>query len=554
MSVSGIARLGSVRARQRGGGKFIPGTVAYDFYISATGGTGAGTIGDPWSIAYGMGSGAGTAQGDGKLPTSGARIAIRGKSDGTVQDYHVTGLELKAHGVVGSGVDNDDGKLIYEGYRSSVYAKPERARIFGDLVGGQIVDFFAVDGNYVQLRFLEFAHDWVNRTTGQNAGSGVWIRDATDGVKVIHCIFRDCSNGVFSANLATGDCTGRHEVYGCDFRNNGWDLNDPNPPTSSSAHGCYIHHHLLSGARFTIEENIFGPTFANSCQLFHSGGYTEAIDYIGNVHYLAAALSTTSPTNWQTDGTMVVVGSEQGGRDIVLQDVFLFWTNDHGDCALVAPYGGTNNKITILRAYAVGGGTGFGLLDGRGTFGTQSDFTLQDSLFRPGTTSNRRCVRVTQSGAALGYVWSGNTWVRLTNATAWRHVSTDQNWTNFKTGTGLGSLDSQQDTDPTVNKVFVRPTARYQLGMGNVIIYNWENLTTVNVDLSTVLGVGNPYEIYDARDRVTPILSGTYAGGTVGFPMNTQVTDPTPTTGFLSGATPPNTVPLFNAFVVRRTG
>ena len=63
-----------------------------DFFVAPTtasppGGTGAGTIGDPWSWTYATGTGAGTAQGDGKLPTTGAKVGVRG---GTYTEKGIT--------------------------------------------------------------------------------------------------------------------------------------------------------------------------------------------------------------------------------------------------------------------------------------------------------------------------------------------------------------------------------------------------------------------------------------------------------------------------------
>src|SRR5207247_8193411 len=86
-----------------------------DFFVAPTtasppGGTGAGTIGDPWSWTYATGTGAGTAQGDGKLPTTGAKVGVRG---GT---YTEKGITVTAHGSLGSGVDAQDGKLIFRNY------------------------------------------------------------------------------------------------------------------------------------------------------------------------------------------------------------------------------------------------------------------------------------------------------------------------------------------------------------------------------------------------------------------------------------------------------
>ena len=62
------------------------------FFVSATGGTGAGTIADPWSWAYAIGTAVGTAQGDGKLPATGATVWVRG---GTYTNKAIT---LTAHG------------------------------------------------------------------------------------------------------------------------------------------------------------------------------------------------------------------------------------------------------------------------------------------------------------------------------------------------------------------------------------------------------------------------------------------------------------------------
>src|SRR2546428_10237852 len=74
----------------------------YDFFVSTTGSTGAGTIGDPWSLAYAWGSGAGSAQGDGKLPSSGANIGIRG---GTYSHTNTNWI-LRPSGTLDSGEDN----------------------------------------------------------------------------------------------------------------------------------------------------------------------------------------------------------------------------------------------------------------------------------------------------------------------------------------------------------------------------------------------------------------------------------------------------------------
>ena len=73
---------------------------------------------------------------------------------------------------------------------------------------------------------------------------------------------------------------------------------------------------------------------------------------------------------------------------------------------------------------------------------------------------------------------------------------------------------------PTTNLVVVRPND-YEANRANIYIYNWENLDTVAVDLSSAVAVGTPICIMNAQDYYnTPVYTGVYAGGTVSLPMD----------------------------------
>ena len=98
---------------------------------------------------------------------------------------------------------------------------------------------------------------------------------------------------------------------------------------------------------------------------------------------------------------------------------------------------------------------------------------------------------------------------------------------------------------PNVNKVVVLPNA-YEAGRATVVVYNWQNLASVTVDLTGVVSPGTLYEIRNAQNYYGPVVaSGTYSGGSVTLPM-TGLTPATPV-GF---AAPAPTGPRFNAFVV----
>lgn len=101
---------------------------------------------------------------------------------------------------------------------------------------------------------------------------------------------------------------------------------------------------------------------------------------------------------------------------------------------------------------------------------------------------------------------------------------------------------------------FVRVRASaYIAGRGTVGILNYNALaSTVNVNLSPILSVGDPYEIRFAANYGVVAQSGTYAGGNVAFTM-TGLTNATPLGGESAPATYGSPA-QFAAFVVLRTG
>lgn len=98
--------------------------------------------------------------------------------------------------------------------------------------------------------------------------------------------------------------------------------------------------------------------------------------------------------------------------------------------------------------------------------------------------------------------------------------------------------------------VYVRPNL-YEAGRANIAVYNWDNRSSVAVDLSKVLNVGDNFEIRDAQDFYgTPVVNGTYTGAAVNVPMIlTKVATPV---GNVT-VPPVHTPPEFGTFVVLRT-
>jgi hypothetical protein len=107
---------------------------------------------------------------------------------------------------------------------------------------------------------------------------------------------------------------------------------------------------------------------------------------------------------------------------------------------------------------------------------------------------------------------------------------------------------------PEETHVFVRPN-KYERGRSNVIVYNWQNHPSVEVDLtSTGLKPGEPYEVRDAQNFFgAPVAAGIFTGAPVPIPMtNTEVARPVGNVP----RQPKHTPRVFGVFIVlpRTTG
>src|SRR5262249_34787894 len=100
-------------------------------------------------------------------------------------------------------------------------------------------------------------------------------------------------------------------------------------------------------------------------------------------------------------------------------------------------------------------------------------------------------------------------------------------------------------TRPTGTWIYVRPNA-YEAKRANIVVYNWDLDSTVDVDVSGILSSGDGYEVRNAADFFgAPVLTGTYSGGSLTLPM-TGLSVATP----VGVGAPPPSGPEFNVFVL----
>ena len=119
-------------------------------------------------------------------------------------------------------------------------------------------------------------------------------------------------------------------------------------------------------------------------------------------------------------------------------------------------------------------------------------------------------------------------------------------FSQWRTATGYDRDSAWTTNPPTGTKIFVRPN-RYVSGRANVVVYNWDRLARVAVNVGSVLSVGAIYEVRNAQDYFAPpVQSGVFDGHPLELPM-TGLSVAKPMGGLKA---PAPTGPTFNVFVL----
>lgn len=505
-----------------------------DRYVAVGGGTGAGTIGDPWSLAHALSGASGALQ-----PSD--TVWMRG---GVYQQ--ATAFVQSTVGTLGGGVDDPNGKIRWSNYPG------ELVEIESTNTGD--VECLHANGSYNwwwatvgQNEGLVFRRSWAENPRNSARGSTVWVKDVPqNGNKFIHIVCRDGDAGFYMGNSAGNDFRyGNMELYGPITYNCGHGL--------MTQHNYYLRHSSPSGEILTVNGAIGFNSCSQGMQIYSQDPpdglqgirVTNCIQFNSGV--LGDGSTTTSSFVFVSGVTTAFVKL----KDFKALDLVGY--HPAGVTGNRRPFsvGEThatdlNEDVEVARGYWVGGNLGVR----QGVFRLDGvSLNFHDNYYNP-----RAAVQVLQqeqAGSLTGYAgWETNEWRRDPTATAWMSGGTSRNKANWTTSTGLGGSDTTPSADPTVNKVFVFPLTKYN-HYAHVCFFNWESSGTVAVNLASLLNVGDGYEVYNVQDLFgAPVLSDTYAGGTVDFPT-TGKTPPTPV-GVLPRSAP-TTAPFFDTFLVRRT-
>lgn len=401
----------------------------------------------------------------------------------------------------------------------------EQARIDGSLT------FFDSAG-YVVFRDFELFSSDTNRLSAQT-NMGLYPTDINPVIGIachspnfrfINLVVHDQTrSGIYLSEISTNTL-----VYGCVVYNNGWAS-----PDNAEGHGLYVQSHL--GTRELADNVAFNAAGAN----FHiyenrSTGRVAEVTLNGNVAFNAGALQAVRR---YADWIVGVDAPAVQADTIVLKSNMGYVTPASaaldGDPVQIGR-AGINGSVALLDNYLP-----LGLSLNNWTIAAVSG-----NFFAAQTTN--WIISLNQTQLPLAAAWDNNSYLSPTADTYFRFNSNEYDFAGWQTVTGFDANSTHTVGPLSGTKIFVRPN-RYEPGRANVIVYNWDNLDSVAVDVSSVLAPGAAYEVRNAQDFFAPpVLSGVFNGGPLILPM-TGLTVAAPTGPLL---TPPPTGPTFNVFIL----
>jgi hypothetical protein len=370
-----------------------------------------------------------------------------------------------------------------------------------------------------------------------------------------------------------GDGARRERVYGSWIFNNGW-VN----PLRGHGHGFYMQNSQTSEEinRKLIRDNIVWNSFGWGVHARGGCGQVQGFTVEGTISF-----NNGAPKNvYFAQDPILYADSQKSNypnfffeaaaqmRDIVMRGNYGWAPVGVGQFAQSIRVGSENHfhsDIVIEDNYIVGDGPPLYLENWTLAKVTGNTFVggLDNNV---GNATEDILVYIDERTTAHlpTYIWDDNHWFNSgTSPTPFKiwyrfwgptHRVSFNDW---KTMSGLDASSTYSASLPTMNVVAVLPNA-YEAGRAHVAIYNWEGLSSVPVDLSTIgLTNGQAFKIYNVQSfKLADVpdyygnvaVAGTYNSGSpvVSVPM----TDTTETQPIGFPVAVPSSMPHFGVFLV----
>ena len=474
------------------------------WYVAVNGSSGGnGSISSPWDYQSVLGGSKSSLVGPGDT------VYFRGGKYGTGGS---AGQALKIN--IGGSENNYLTLASYPG---------EQAQIDGGF-------WIETSPGWLIIRDFEIFNDNVSRYFSESGSHpsgfpGNGITTLVPHVKVINNFVHDNGNGINADTAAT-----YFEAYGNLVQNNGWV-----GPSDDRAHGHGIYTQNGTNYEKVFRNNVVMPGIDDTgFHLYGEEAYINNITLENNIHYTKRWLMTTSylssnvkmNNNYLWNSYIMAGGISSTGNGLQI-------TNNYS--------GGKSGQEPLQILYLKANLNKFDISNNVFCYQNSSDYLIfmYNSTYRSDSTHTFDNNSLCQADSAN--INSS----RVSNSTLKSSYGFNQN---------------QPSANPSAsNKIVVIPNA-YETKRGQIAVYNWQNLNSVSVDISSLgYQVGDAYEIHNAENYFgdTPIR-GTYTGSPVTIDMSSSrwtIAQPLNWQGDRSGYSarynPGSSYPTFGAFIIR---
>lgn len=402
-------------------------------------------------------------------------------------------------------------------------APGERATIDSGSLGQ---DALTVDGSHTwYLNFEVRSSDPVRSTpnTGSFPGDikrGACVVSNGPNNRYINLVLHDCSQGVSFWTPSIDS-----ELYGNLIYYNGWDGGD-------RGHGHGIYTQNATGVK-RISENIIFDQFGIGIQAYGSNqASVRGYELTGNIIFNNGTLSRGGAVD-----NILFAGGGTTKANIRLEGNHVYHTPtaNVGLSRLGWQWDSTNKDVVAVENHWIGGSPAVQICH-------WDSVAFRGNVVYSKSTGVATLLSPSQSLAR--YQWDKNTYY---GGSSFSIAGRGYSWADWK-ATAKVDPTSRYETDPPSGTwSFVRPN-RYERGRANIVVYNWDRKSTVEVDISMAINPGQRFEIRDAQNFFAPpVVAGLFDGARVALPMDgLKSAEPVGTVP----VPPRHTAPEFGVFVL----
>jgi hypothetical protein len=392
-------------------------------------------------------------------------------------------------------------------------------------------------GSYTWFWGLEIAGFNPDRSSG-TSGPPQWAAQANHngadtwgaGTKFINNIIHDTAGGISVWNAADS------EVYGNIVYNVGGYGTD-----RGHGHDFYVQNAAPSVLKLT--DNIGFNNFDMGLQAYGSSDAT-----VQNIQLRGNAIFNSGILYGQIVDNLTLGGGSGGPSGMLLDSNFFYSTPSlsQGYNELGYLWTPRSHDAVATNNYFIGGNQAIDLE-------RWDSLTFTNNTVYSQATESMLITRTDQTTAPYNYnnnrYFGSGQFTIDASCDNWPCPSSrNVNFSSWVSSTGLDRSSSFAPGAPTGVWTTVRPNA-YEPGRANIVIFNWDNNSSVQVDLSASgIKAGDAYQIRDAQNWYNgPVVSGTYNGSPVAIPMSgLQLALPVGSVPLL----PKHTAPQFGTFVL----